>query len=154
MRPCVTTLSFQVFRAVFIPAQIINFAIVPHHLRFGVVSVVSLFWSRCPCGLGTIVSFRLDRYLSQRCECPNRPRKQRQAPGLIPSIIDCERCNIVYIPKAEDTGISCNHTLHHILESLQKHARSRFCRTLTWDSCLALTCADHPSRRSTIAPRT
>ncbi|KAI9457360.1 hypothetical protein HD554DRAFT_2142833 [Boletus coccyginus] len=30
---------------VFIPTQIINFAIVPHHLRFGVVSVVSLFWN-------------------------------------------------------------------------------------------------------------
>jgi len=30
---------------VFIPAQIINFSIVPHHLRFGVVSVVSLFWN-------------------------------------------------------------------------------------------------------------
>lgn len=31
--------------AVFIPTQIINFAIVPHHLRFFVVGVVSLFWS-------------------------------------------------------------------------------------------------------------
>ncbi|KAH0834302.1 hypothetical protein J3R83DRAFT_11677 [Lanmaoa asiatica] len=31
--------------AVFIPTQIINFAIVPHHLRFGFVSVVSLFWN-------------------------------------------------------------------------------------------------------------
>ncbi|KAN0080428.1 Mpv17 / PMP22 family domain containing protein [Tylopilus felleus] len=30
---------------VFIPTQIINFAVVPHHLRFGVVSVVSLFWN-------------------------------------------------------------------------------------------------------------
>ncbi|KAF8550121.1 hypothetical protein OG21DRAFT_1500010 [Imleria badia] len=30
---------------VFIPTQIINFAIVPHHLRFAVVSVVSLFWN-------------------------------------------------------------------------------------------------------------
>ncbi|KAG0700340.1 hypothetical protein DFH29DRAFT_932631 [Suillus ampliporus] len=30
---------------VFIPTQIINFAIVPHHLRFVVVSVVSLFWN-------------------------------------------------------------------------------------------------------------
>lgn len=30
---------------VFIPTQIINFALVPHHLRFVVVSVVSLFWS-------------------------------------------------------------------------------------------------------------
>ncbi|KZP28747.1 hypothetical protein FIBSPDRAFT_1039477 [Athelia psychrophila] len=30
---------------VFVPTQIINFALVPHHLRFVVVSVVSLFWS-------------------------------------------------------------------------------------------------------------
>ncbi|KAF5391813.1 hypothetical protein D9757_001698 [Collybiopsis confluens] len=30
---------------VFIPTQIVNFAIVPHHLRFVVVSVVSLFWN-------------------------------------------------------------------------------------------------------------
>ncbi|KAF8837526.1 hypothetical protein BDN67DRAFT_1013811 [Paxillus ammoniavirescens] len=30
---------------VFIPTQIINFAIVPPHLRFVVVSVVSLFWN-------------------------------------------------------------------------------------------------------------
>ncbi|KAL4070068.1 hypothetical protein V8B97DRAFT_1917788 [Scleroderma yunnanense] len=31
--------------AVFIPTQIVNFALVPHHLRFVVVSVVSLFWN-------------------------------------------------------------------------------------------------------------
>ncbi|KAF8328746.1 hypothetical protein F5887DRAFT_134622 [Amanita rubescens] len=31
--------------AVFIPTQIINFALVPHHLRFPVVSVVGLFWN-------------------------------------------------------------------------------------------------------------
>lgn len=38
--------NFIVFsRGVFVPTQIINFAIVPHHLRFLVVSVVSLFWS-------------------------------------------------------------------------------------------------------------
>jgi len=30
---------------VFLPTQIANFAIVPHHLRFLVVSVVSLFWN-------------------------------------------------------------------------------------------------------------
>jgi len=30
---------------VFIPTQIINFSIVPHHLRFLCVSVVSLFWN-------------------------------------------------------------------------------------------------------------
>ncbi|KAF8647545.1 hypothetical protein AX16_006634 [Volvariella volvacea WC 439] len=30
---------------VFIPTQIINFAIIPHHLRFVTVSVVSLFWN-------------------------------------------------------------------------------------------------------------
>ncbi|KAL0958797.1 hypothetical protein HGRIS_014117 [Hohenbuehelia grisea] len=30
---------------VFIPTQIINFTIVPHHLRFLVVSVVGLFWN-------------------------------------------------------------------------------------------------------------
>ncbi|KAG5719401.1 Protein SYM1 [Termitomyces sp. T112] len=30
---------------VFLPTQIINFAIVPHHLRFVFVSVVSLFWN-------------------------------------------------------------------------------------------------------------
>ncbi|KAF8591067.1 hypothetical protein K439DRAFT_1327986 [Ramaria rubella] len=30
---------------VFLPTQIINFAIVPAHFRFGVVGVVSLFWN-------------------------------------------------------------------------------------------------------------
>ncbi|KAG6816258.1 hypothetical protein H0H87_007423, partial [Tephrocybe sp. NHM501043] len=30
---------------VYFPTQIINFALVPHHLRFVVVSVVSLFWN-------------------------------------------------------------------------------------------------------------
>ncbi|KII83865.1 hypothetical protein PLICRDRAFT_179905 [Plicaturopsis crispa FD-325 SS-3] len=30
---------------VFIPTQVINFALVPNHLRFVVVSVVSLFWN-------------------------------------------------------------------------------------------------------------
>jgi len=30
---------------VFIPTQIVNFAVVPNHLRFFVVSVVSLFWN-------------------------------------------------------------------------------------------------------------
>jgi len=30
---------------VFIPAQIINFSLVPHHLRFLFVGVVSLFWN-------------------------------------------------------------------------------------------------------------
>lgn len=30
---------------VFIPAQIINFALVPTHMRFVFVGVVSLFWS-------------------------------------------------------------------------------------------------------------
>jgi len=30
---------------VFIPTQIVNFAFVPHHLRFVVVGVVSLFWN-------------------------------------------------------------------------------------------------------------
>ncbi|KAJ7888084.1 hypothetical protein B0H14DRAFT_3081974 [Mycena olivaceomarginata] len=33
--------------AVFVPTQIINFWLVPPHLRFVVVSVVSLFWSAC-----------------------------------------------------------------------------------------------------------
>lgn len=36
---------FCCLRGVFIPTQIINFGLVPHHLRFVVVSVVSLFWS-------------------------------------------------------------------------------------------------------------
>jgi len=31
--------------AVYIPAQVINFALVPPHLRFVFVSVVSLFWN-------------------------------------------------------------------------------------------------------------
>jgi len=30
---------------VFIPTQIINFAFIPHHLRFVTVSIVSLFWN-------------------------------------------------------------------------------------------------------------
>ena len=30
---------------VFIPAQLVNFWVVPPHLRFGFVGVVSLFWS-------------------------------------------------------------------------------------------------------------
>lgn len=35
-------------RSVFVPTQIINFWFVPPHLRFLVVSVVSLFWSKSP----------------------------------------------------------------------------------------------------------
>ncbi|KAF5374633.1 hypothetical protein D9615_008915 [Tricholomella constricta] len=35
---------------VFLPTQIINFALVPHHLRFVVVSVVSLFWTEIVAG--------------------------------------------------------------------------------------------------------
>lgn len=34
------------FRGVFVPTQILNFAVIPTHLRFVVVSVVSLFWSK------------------------------------------------------------------------------------------------------------
>lgn len=41
--------NFFRIRAVFVPTQIINFAFVPHHLRFVVVSVVSLFWSESFC---------------------------------------------------------------------------------------------------------
>ncbi|KAJ3012574.1 hypothetical protein NUW54_g1831 [Trametes sanguinea] len=33
---------------VFIPTQIVNFALVPPHLRFVTVGVVSLFWSTSP----------------------------------------------------------------------------------------------------------
>ena len=33
-------------RSVFIPAQIINFGLVPPHLRFVFIGVVSLFWSK------------------------------------------------------------------------------------------------------------
>lgn len=34
-----------IYRAVFVPTQIINFAFVPHHLRVLTIGVVSLFWS-------------------------------------------------------------------------------------------------------------
>jgi hypothetical protein len=34
------------FRGVFVPTQVINFAIVPGHLRLVVVGVVSVFWSK------------------------------------------------------------------------------------------------------------
>ena len=37
-----------VSRAVFAPAQVINFALVPPQFRFVFVGVVSLFWSACP----------------------------------------------------------------------------------------------------------
>ena len=40
------SLLVEWYRGVFIPTQIINFAVVPHHLRFLVVSTVSLFWSK------------------------------------------------------------------------------------------------------------
>ena len=51
---------------VFVPTQLINFALVPPHLRFLVVSVVSLFWSEYPLcyrSLQLIFLF-LDTYLS------------------------------------------------------------------------------------------
>jgi hypothetical protein len=32
-------------RSVFIPTQILNFALVPHHLRLAFVGVIGLFWS-------------------------------------------------------------------------------------------------------------
>jgi hypothetical protein len=37
--------SVTILRGLFVPTQLINFAFVPHHLRFFVVGVVSLFWS-------------------------------------------------------------------------------------------------------------
>ena len=67
----------------FIPTQIINFAIVPHHMRFVVVGVVSLFWSKW-CHL---MSFRvrssppLDTYLSAvnaRAQCQLEREKSDQ----------------------------------------------------------------------------
>ena len=39
-------LLISLFRGVYIPTQLINFSIVPPHLRFFTVSVVSLFWSK------------------------------------------------------------------------------------------------------------
>ena len=58
-------------RAVYIPTQVINFAVVPPHLRFVFVGVVSLFWSTfIPClsfvPRGTLSSFFVspDTYLS------------------------------------------------------------------------------------------
>ncbi len=45
------TASLRLHRGVFIPTQIVNFALVPHHLRFVTIGVVSLFWSaslHCP----------------------------------------------------------------------------------------------------------
>lgn len=124
---CHHFVSFLAFRAVFIPAQIINFAIVPHHLRFGFVSVVSLFWSRWPRSSGTTFSLRPHRYLSQRCECTNTPRRQEQAHRLIPSIVGYKPRNIVYLLEFEDTRVLCNYILYHTLQPLlQNHAGHDF----------------------------
>ena len=58
-------------RAVFAPAQVLNFALVPPQFRFVFVGVVSLFWSACPLPPSPSVSLcamltprRADTYLS------------------------------------------------------------------------------------------
>ena len=61
-------------RAVYIPTQVINFAIVPPHLRFVFVGVVSLFWSTflprfSSLGVkGSEFFFRFARYVLERRE--------------------------------------------------------------------------------------
>ena len=58
-------------RAVFAPAQVLNFALVPPQFRFVFVGVVSLFWSASPLPPSPSVSLcamltprRADTYLS------------------------------------------------------------------------------------------
>lgn len=58
-------------RAVFAPAQVLNFALVPPQFRFVFVGVVSLFWSACPLPLLRLsmhdahsLPCRADTYLS------------------------------------------------------------------------------------------
>ena len=63
----------------FIPTQIVNFVVVPTHLRFVTIGIVSLFWSASPlsprfvspsvrCELTILISYdaiaRADAYLS------------------------------------------------------------------------------------------
>ena len=43
---CIDSIFFDFSRGVFIPAQVINFGLVPHHMRVVFVGVVSLFWSK------------------------------------------------------------------------------------------------------------
>lgn len=59
---------FRIYRAVYLPTQILNFSIVPPHLRLVTICGVSLFWSAflsCLCGIGgTDVGLCEDTYLS------------------------------------------------------------------------------------------
>ena len=48
-------------RGVFIPTQIVNFAVVPTHLRFVTIGIVSLFWSA---SLSRLVSPSVRRQLT------------------------------------------------------------------------------------------
>ena len=53
-------------RAVFAPAQVLNFALVPPQFRFVFVGVVSLFWSACPLLLSPSSSVSLCAMLTPR----------------------------------------------------------------------------------------
>lgn len=60
---------------VFIPTQIINFSIVPHHLRFVVVSVVSLFWNTYLSAVNARSQHQLEFATSEKSE--SKPGPQR-----------------------------------------------------------------------------
>ncbi|KAI6022968.1 hypothetical protein BKA83DRAFT_4271569 [Pisolithus microcarpus] len=60
---------------VFIPTQIINFSIVPHHLRFVVVSVVSLFWNTYLSAVNARSQPQLEFVTSEKSETKQAPQK-------------------------------------------------------------------------------
>ncbi|KIO05911.1 hypothetical protein M404DRAFT_139909, partial [Pisolithus tinctorius Marx 270] len=59
---------------VFIPTQIINFSIVPHHLRFVVVSVVSLFWNTYLSAVNARSQRQLEFATSEKSETKPAPQ--------------------------------------------------------------------------------
>ncbi|KIK25159.1 hypothetical protein PISMIDRAFT_677399 [Pisolithus microcarpus 441] len=60
---------------VFIPTQIINFSIVPHHLRFVVVSVVSLFWNTYLSAVNARSQPQLEFVTSEKSETKQAPQE-------------------------------------------------------------------------------
>lgn len=60
---------------VFIPTQIINFSIVPHHLRFVVVSVVSLFWNTYLSAVNARSQRQLEFATSEKLETKQAPQE-------------------------------------------------------------------------------
>jgi len=73
---------------VFIPTQIINFAFVPPHLRFLVVSVVSLFWSTSPSIFCNTTRFNFSLFPDTYLSVANAQQKSLEAGDIVAEVDD------------------------------------------------------------------